>query len=119
MALPFLAQAQLQSPANADLTRPFALLGDTIGQGIRGLKRQSLLGDVAEALKTGDHQSAALRLIEGGEMESGLALLKMKAEQDEGNLLGSGFRNLFGGGQTPQPQPASLTPAPMQPSQPE
>jgi len=46
MPVPFLPQAAAQYPANADLSKQLMLLGDTIGQGIRGYRRQSLLSDL-------------------------------------------------------------------------
>ncbi len=110
MAAPFLPQAQPVYPNNADVSKQLALLGDTLGQAYQGYKRDSLLGDVAEALKNGNIEGAAQSLVRSGDLHSGLALLKMKQEQDASKEFGSGFGGIFGG----QPQPVASAP-PAQP----
>jgi hypothetical protein len=66
MALPFLPQAVAQFPGNADLTRPLALLGDTIGKAVQDYRRQSLLSDVLRPGANGkvDLDKAALSLLQ-------------------------------------------------------
>jgi hypothetical protein len=113
MAAPFLPQAQPVYPGNADISKQLALLGDTIGQAYQGYQKKGLLSDVAESLKNQDYNTAAMSLIKGGEMQSGLALLKMQQEQQAAKEFGTGFGGIFGGAPQPSAPPPSVSPQPQ------
>lgn len=79
MAAPFLPQAQPVYPGNANLAPQLALLGDTIGQGIAGYRKQSLLGDV---LKSGANPNdMALKLLQAGMPKEASILATMANQQ--------------------------------------
>src|SRR3990167_7967494 len=71
MPVPFLPQAAAQYPANADLSKQLMLLGDTIGQGIRGYRRQSLLSDLMTPGADGkvDYDKLAVGLLKMDEQQ--------------------------------------------------
>lgn len=108
----FLPQAVAKYPDNADLSRPLALLGDTIGNAVEGYKEQQFRAKVGEAMKNGDYKGAATQLIEGGKFSDGLALLKMQLEQTAGAQFGSDMRGILSPGGAPAPQTGPLPPPP-------
>ena len=80
MAVPFLPQTQPVFPGNADLSKQLMLLGDTIGQNIKGYRRQSLLGDVLENGQV-DYDKTILSLLQIGDIESAKALATHRNSQ--------------------------------------
>src|SRR3990167_9574571 len=89
MAVPFLPQAQPVFPGNADLSKQLMLLGDTIGQNIKGYRRQSLLGDVLENGQV-DYDKTILSLLQIGDIESAKALATYRnAQQAASGVYGN------------------------------
>lgn len=80
MAVPFLPQPVLRSPDNADLSRPLALLGDTIGQKVQAFQRQSLLSDVLNSPNP-DFTAAATRLLQAGDVQGAVTMAQMGQQQ--------------------------------------
>ena len=89
MAVPFLPQTQPVFPGNADLSKQLMLLGDTIGQNIKGYRRQSLLGDVLENGQV-DYDKTILSLLQIGDIESAKALATYRnAQQAASGVYGN------------------------------
>ena len=90
MAAPFLPQAQPVYPGNANLAPQLQLLGDTIGQGIAGYRKQGLLTDALQN-GSGDYGATALKLLAAGMPQEASILATMANQQATRGLAQAQF----------------------------
>ncbi|MBB2959839.1 hypothetical protein [Methylobacterium sp. R2-1] len=73
-------------------------LGDSFSKSYDAAKKDGLAADLGEKIRTGDFAGAADVALKGGDLKTGLELVKLGETRGAGKRLGETLGGLFGGG---------------------
>lgn len=78
-------------------------IGDSFRKSYEGSRKEALASDLGAKLKAGDYAGAADVALQGGDVQTGLALVKLGESRGASKQLSDTLGGLFGGGETAAP----------------